>query len=349
MKRMGTTGWVLTGLALIIVVVFGIRLVQLSAVEELPETVDEIREREGIPVVAIEADRGTLEVWRTHSGTVTGERESVLRAKSDDEVREIRVRVGDRVRAGQLLVRQAGRASDARIRQAEAAVEQAERRVERLRPLWEAGALSDQDWEDANTQLELARADRDAVGDLQDGLAPIGGVVTEIPARVGVIPAQGDPLVRIVDDSAYRIPLRMSPDQALEFAVGQRVLAGTEEDAPEGRVDRLSIQADPRSRLVEVDARFSGGSATGLRPGSFVTVQILVDAREDVVRVPRTAVRPEGVWVLDGSDRVELREVEVGIRGETWVEILRGIEPGERVVTEGTSLLSDGARARVVD
>lgn len=349
MKRMGTTGRVLTGLALIIAVVFGIRLVQLSAEEEPLETVDEIREREGIPVVAATADRGTLEVWRTHSGTVIGERESVLRAKSDDEVREIRVRVGDRVQAGQLLVRQAGRASDARIRQADAAVEQAARRVDRLRPLWEAGALSDQDWEDANTQLELARANRDAVGDLQDGLAPIGGIVTEIPARVGEIPAQGDPLVHIVDDSAYRIPLRMSPDQAREFSVGQRVLTGTDDDAPEGRIDRVSIQADPRSRLVQVDARFPGGSATGLRPGSFVTVRILVDAQEDVVRVPRAAVRPEGVWVLNGDDRVELREVEVGIRGDTWVEILQGVEPGERVVTEGTGLLSNGARARVVD
>jgi membrane fusion protein (multidrug efflux system) len=349
MKRMGTTGWVLTGLALVIVVVFGIRLVQLSAEEEPPETVDEIREREGLPVIAVEADRGTLEVWRSHSGTVTGARESILRAKSDDEVREIRVRVGDRVRAGQLLVRQGGRTTDARIRQVDAAVQQAERRVERLRPLWEAGALSDQDWEDANTQLELARADRDAVGDLQDGLAPIAGIVTEVPATVGFIPAQGDPLVRIVDDSAYRIPLRMSPEQAAEFSAGQRALAGSDESASEGRVDRVSIQADPRSRLVEVDVRFSGAATTGLRPGSFVTVRILVDAREDVVRVPRAAVRPEGVWVLNGDNRVELREVEVGIRGEEWVEILRGIEPGERVVTEGASLLSDGARARVVD
>jgi multidrug efflux pump subunit AcrA (membrane-fusion protein) len=53
--------------------------------------------------------------------------------------------------------------------------------------------------------------------------------------------------------------------------------------------------------------------------------------------------------VLNGNDQVELRAVEVGLRGEEWIEILSGVEPGERVVTEGTRLLSDGARARVVD
>ncbi len=347
--RRGKTAWVLGILGLVLLVAFTVRLVQLSAEEEPAETVDEIREREGIPVLVAEAERGDLEVWRTFSGTVTGERESVLRARSDDEVREVRVRVGDRVRAGQLIVRQAGQVSDARVRQADAAVEQAERRVERLRPLWEAGALSDQDWEDANTALELARADREGLAGLTDGLAPIGGIVSEVPARVGMFPAQGDPLVRIVDDSAWRIPLRMSPEQAAELREGQEARVGPGDDAPEGRVDRVTLQADPRSRLVEVDVRVGAGRATGLRPGTFASVRVLVDARSDVVRIPRLALRPEGVWVLNGSDRVELRSVEIGLRGEEWIEILSGVAPGERVVTEGTRLLSDGARARVVD
>ncbi|TVR50303.1 MAG: efflux RND transporter periplasmic adaptor subunit [Gemmatimonadales bacterium] len=350
MKRMGTTGWVLTGLALVIVLIFGIRLVQLSAEEDPADTVDQIREREGIPVVVAEAERGTLEVWRTFSGTVTGERESVLRARSDDEVREVRVRVGDRVQSGQMLVRQAGQASDARIRQADAALQQAQRQVERLRPLWEAGALSDQDWEDANTRMELARADREALSGTTDGIAPIAGLVSEVPARVGMIPTQGDALVRIVDDSAWRIPLRVSPDQAAELQAGQAARVGTGVDPVVGLVDRVTLQADPRSRLVEVDVRVDGASAAGrLRPGSFATVQVLVDIREEVVRIPRTALRPEGVWVLNGDDVVELREVEAGLQGDEWVEIMVGVDVGERVVTEGARFLSDGARAQVVD
>lgn len=345
MMRMGRTGWVLTGIGAVLVVVFVIRIIQLSADEEPSPTVDEIRESSGLPVVVAEVDRGDLEMWRRFSGTVTGEREAVLRARSDDEIREIRVGVGDRVEAGQMIVRQAGQGSDARVRQARASLQQAERNVERLRPLWEAGALSDQDWEDANTQLELAEADLEAAAEVQGGIAPIDGVVSEVPARVGSIPAPGDPLVRVVDDSAYRVPLRISERQAGEVERGMRAEVSGVETA--GSVDRVAIQASPMTRLVEVEVRFPG-SAT-LRPGTLVNVRVLVAAVEDVVRVPVRAVRDDGVWVLADDETVEFREVEVGLRNEEMVEIRSGLQAGETVVTEGASLLSDGARVQVVD
>jgi membrane fusion protein, multidrug efflux system len=348
--KMGGTAWVLLALGILVSGIFVLRVVQLSEAAPAVETVDEIRAREGIPVVLVAAERGPLEVWRTHTGTVTGEREAILRARSDDEVREIRARVGDRVNVGDVLVRQVSRLSDARIRQVSVALEQAERQVERLRPLWEAGALSDQRWEEANAQLALTRADSDAVQELQDGLAPIRGIVTDVPGRVGMIPAQGMPLVHIVDDAQWRVLLRVSPDQAQELAPGQRVEAiPAGGGAPEaGRIERAAIQVDPRSRLVEVEARFPGGSASSLRPGSLASVRVQVDARDDVVRIPREAVRPEGVWVILPDGIATLRAVEVGLQGEAWVEVVRGIEPGETVVVEGTRLLSEGARARVV-
>lgn len=348
-RGVSTTVWVLVVLGLIVVGIFAFRLVQLSSDPPPAETVDQIREREGIPVVVAQAERGSIQAWRSFNGTVTGDRESVLRARSDDEIREVRVRVGERVEPGQLLVRQSGQSSDARVRQAEAQLEQAERRVERLRPLWEAGALSDQDWEDANTGLDLARADLEALSGTLDGLAPISGVVSEVPARVGMIPAQGDPLVHVVDDSAWRIPLQVSPEQAEEIAEGMTARIGSSSDAPTGRVDRVALQAGPRSRLVEVEVVVAGSAAPDLRPGTLASVQILVAEAEGTVRIPRIALRNEGVWVLNGEDRAELREVRTGLESEEWIEILEGVEPGERVVTEGTRLLSDGALGQVVE
>ncbi len=345
MARMGRTGWILSTLGLVVVVILVVRIIQLAGDDEPDPTVDEIRDRTGFPVLVHQVDRGDLETWRRFTGTVMGEREAVLRARSDDEIREIRVSVGERVGAGDLLVRQAGQGSDARMRQARAALRQAERNVERLRPLWEAGALSDQDWEDANTQLEVAQADLEATAGPQEGLAPIAGVVSEVPARVGSIPQPGEPLVRVVDDGSYRIPLRVSERQAREVRPGMRVEAVGVETP--GTVDRVAIQADPRTRLVEVEARFPG--AAELRPGILAGVRILVDSRDDVVRAPEAALRDGGVWVVRDDDTVEFREVEVGLRNEEFVEVLSGLSEGDMVVVEGASLLSDGARVQVVD
>lgn len=344
MKRMGRTGWVLTGIGLIVAVIFVVRLVQLSGDEQPDPTVDEIREARGLPVVLAAADRGDLETWRHFSGTVMGDREAVLRARSDDEIRELLADVGDRVTQGQTLVRQAGQGSDARIRQAQAGLEQAERTVERLRPLWEAGALSDQDWDEANTQLELAEADLESTAEIQGGIAPISGLVSEVPARVGSFPQLGDPLIRIVDDASYRVPLRISEAQARELERGMSArVAGLE---AEGELDRMAIQASAVTRLVEVEARFPGSSS--LRPGALVTVEVLVAAVEDVVRVPRQALGDDGVWVVSGGE-AEFRTVEVGLQNDQWVEIMSGLDSGEAVVVEGASLLTDGARVEVID
>jgi membrane fusion protein, multidrug efflux system len=347
--KIGGTVQVLAVLGLFVIGIFVVRVIQLSEAAPVAETVDEIRAREGIPVVVQAAERGPIEVWRSHTGTVSGDREAILRARNDDEVREIRARVGDRVAVGDVLVRQVSRLSDARIRQVAVGLEQVERQVERLRPLWEAGALSDQQWEEANAQLALARADFDAVQELQDGLAPISGIITDVPGRVGMIPSQGTPLVHIVDDRVWRVVLRVSPDQALELRAGQPATASTTGGAAvEGQIDRTSIQADPRSRLIEVEARFPGGSGSPLRPGSLATVRVRVEARDDVIRIAREALRPEGVWVLRADGTASLRTVQVGLRGDDWFEVIDGIQPGDVVVVEGTRLLSEGALARVV-
>src|SRR5690606_39148176 len=103
--------------------------------------------------------------WRSFSGTVSGVREGVVRARSDARVVEVPVSLGSRVQRGQLLVRLSGEAEEARLRQATVNERQARRTVERLRGLFEAGALSEQDWEDALSGLELAEAEHAAARD----------------------------------------------------------------------------------------------------------------------------------------------------------------------------------------
>jgi hypothetical protein len=109
--------------------------------------------------------------------------------------------------------------------------------------------------------------------------------------------------VRIVDDSAWRIPLRMSPEQATELQVGQEARVGSLESG------RRPGAGGPgrRSRPTPGPAwwRWTSGSPGGaglLRPGLRHRA-VLVDARDDVVRIPRPRLRPEGVWVLNGDDR----------------------------------------------
>lgn len=221
---------------------------------------------------------------------------------------------------------------------------QASRTVDRLRPLHDAGAISDQEWEQAQTQLELATADVVAARDMLTLTSPLAGTVTEVIARPGMIPSAGDPLVRVADLSQLVVYLRVSAAEAAEIRRGQRARAAAA--GVEGVVQRIALQADPATRLVEVEVAFP--PAAGLIPGTLATVQIEVASVEHTVMVPRAAVRENRVWIVGDDDRVTARSVRAGLQTRDQVQILEGVEPGERVVVEGGALLSDGARVRIV-
>jgi RND family efflux transporter MFP subunit len=335
---------ILGGVGLLLLAVIVLRIVQASSPGDAAPTVEQIREQRGVPVSVAIVSRGPLTVSREFSGTVSGTREGILRARSDDEVSAVTVAVGDRVRQGQLLVRVASAGVAARVRQADAALRQAQSTADRMRPLHEAGAVSDQEWERALTQLELARADLAAARDPLQLTSPLTGTVTEVLVRPGMVPRSGDPLVRVADLSQLIVYLQVSAAEAAGIREGQpaRYAAG----GASGRVQRVALQADPATRLVEVQVAFP--PTAGLIPGTLASVEIQVASRDDAVQAPRAAVRDGTVWVVNEQNRVTRRRVQVGLESADAVELLAGAAPGERVVVEGGSLLSDGAQVRVV-
>lgn len=319
-----------------------VRVMQATAERDPVPTVEQIRQDRGVSVAVASVEEGPLEVWREHSGTVSGSQEAVVRARTGDRIADVPVTVGQSVRRGQVLVRQAGETADARVRQADTARLQAERHVARMRPLYEAGAISDQEWDSATTQLELAEADLAAARDPLVLTSPLTGVVTGVPARPGMIPEAGDALVRVADLSRFVVYLRVSAVQAEEIRQGQPARLVNREVL--GRVRRVALQADPETRLVEVEVEFPADARLIL--GTLARVQIQVASRPDAVSVPRDAVRDGMAWVVGDDDRASRRPLTLGIETRDRIEVLAGVRPGDRVVVEGASRLSEGALVR---
>jgi len=341
------------GLALVLLVV--IRVIQATADVEPTLSVEEIRRQTGVPVEVAEARVGPLVVRRQFTGTTRGIRSATIRARTEDEIVEIPVEVGQRVRVGDVMIRQSSEGSQAAVRQAEAAWEQARRNVERLRPLREDGAISEQDWENALTALTVAEANLEAARRAVVLTSPIDGVVTDILETRGTVPSRGDPLVRVSDLSRVQVLLQVSPAQARELAVG--LAAELPEYGLVGQVSRIALQADPESRLLEVELTFPGRPVAGAAatadarpvvPGALVTASVVVGRREGAVLVPRAAVREGAVWVVDEQGLAHRRQVRLGLEGADAAEVLEGVAEGDRVVVSGASLLSEGVQTRIV-
>jgi RND family efflux transporter MFP subunit len=336
-------------IGLILVVLVVVRVVQASGEQELPPDVEEIRRQSGIPVEVASAQTGPLVVTREFTGTIRGIRSATIRARTGDEIVEIPVRVGQRVAAGAILIRQSQEGSMASVRQAEAAYDQASRSVERLRPLREQGAISEQDWDNATTALSVAEANLAAAMRAVDLTSPISGVVTDVMETRGSVPSPGDPLVRVSDLSRIQVLLQVSTSQSRELAIGQQAVLPDYQIT--GQVTRIALQADPETRLLEVELTFPGSAGSTGRsvvPGGLVTASVVIGEKESALLVPRDAMNEGAVWVIDNAGIASLRPVKTGLAAADLVEILDGVTEGERVVIAGASLLSDGALARIV-
>lgn len=337
----------LIGLILVVLVV--VRVVQASGEQELPPGVEEIRRQSGIPVEVTALQIGPLVVSREYTGTIRGIRSATIKARTSDEIVDIPVRVGQRVASGDILIRQSQEGSMASVRQAEAAHDQASRSVDRLRPLKEQGAISEQDWDNAQTALSMAEANLAAARRSVELTSPIDGVVTDILETRGTVPSSGDPLIRVSDLSRVQVLLQLSTSQSREIALGQQAMLP--EYQLTGRVSRIALQASPESRLLEVELTFPGSSSSSeyrVVPGGLVTAGVVVGERETALLIPRDALDEGTVWVIDEANIASRHAVVTGLTAADQVEVLEGLAEGDRVVVAGASLLSEGALARIV-
>jgi RND family efflux transporter MFP subunit len=121
-----------------------------------------------------------------------------------------------------------------------------------------------------------------------------------------------------------------------------------EEGTFSGRVLRLAPTLDPMTRTLRAEVAVENPDGN-LRPGMFVEVTLIAERRENVAVVPRQAVTERGgrkvVFVLNGQ-KVNQRDVGVGLGDDEMIEIRQGVEPGERIVVRGLETLTDGTSVR---
>ena len=118
-------------------------------------------------------------------------------------------------------------------------------------------------------------------------------------------------------------------------------------------VDEVSPVLDPASRTVRIRLRFAGQADPRIRAGMFATVSLVTNTRRDVPIVPRTSViNTYGSWIVftvDERNIASRRTVTLGIESELFVEVLSGLEIGDRVVSAGQNFLTEGDLVRIVE
>lgn len=280
-------------------------------------------------------------VYRTVPGEVVSASEVTLASKILGRVAMLKVREGDRVRAGETLIQLDDTEIRAQLARAEADLENAKANLDRVTRLLAGHAATEQERDNAQRTYKVAEATKRALEANQAEasiIAPFDGTITERWVEPGEVVSPGRPLLKLEDYRRLRLEAVVPETEVAALRRGSLVRVELDiqgEGVMEGRVAQILPSADPatHSLLVKVDLPPSPGLSTGL----YGRLSYPTGVRKTLL-VPQSAVLERGqlsrIFVAEPSGEIRSRMVKTGTLTGGRIEILSGLRPGERVVAE---------------
>ncbi len=279
--------------------------------------------------------------------------------------------------------------AESSVKQARAQVEAATKNQERMDALYQAGAVPLVQFEAAQTQLNVARAQLELAlqsldvvnsGTAQQAIAaataqtkqaaagldlarsqlsaatlsaPYDGAISFVNVNLGEIVSPGVPVVGLVESGKLYAEFMVSEKQVGVLKAGQsiEITVPTASKNATATVAGISPSVDARSRMyrLRVEVKTPEGS---FRPGMMAEARLLEDSRAGCTAIPEECVVGGSVdpSVFVAKDgAAEKRPVKLGISDGRYIEILSGIQEGDSIVQKGQTYLKHGAKIRVVD
>jgi RND family efflux transporter MFP subunit len=303
--------------------------------------------------------------------TLRSQRSTTIQPEVSGLVSRIHVKPGDRVRPGDPLVQINGEKQQASVRSTEAEragteadVEYWRGQVKRLEALVGAGAISRQEFDQAQNSLRTAEARLQAINaDVREGQvelqyyrvqAPQAGVVGDIVIRVGDRITPATEITTIDDNSALEADIQVPLDRTPELRIGLPVelLDSGGEVVATNPITFISPRVDERTQTVLVKAAMKD-APDALRAQQFARARIIWRETPGLT-VPITAVqRISGLYFCfvaepgEGGGLVaRQRPIEVGeLVGNDYI-VRSGLKPGDRIITSGIQKIGNGAPVR---
>jgi RND family efflux transporter MFP subunit len=280
-------------------------------------------------------------------GTVRPKLSAVIEAKVSGRIEQMLVVPGQLVTNGELLVQLDAHEIQSRLDQIAASRQQAESDLKRATDLMQQKILSQSEFDNTQSKFRIAAAAEAEANTMLDYtviVAPFDGVVTRKLTDVGDLAAPGKALLQMENPDTLRLEADMPEALIGNVKLGDKLavrIAAVTNDIT-GTVAEMSPTADSNSRTYLVKLDLPG--ATGLRSGQFGRVSVPV-GEASAIRVPVSALIQRGqmelVFVF-ANGHAQLRLVKTGSRIGDEIEVVSGLDSGERVVTDGATALMDG-------
>ena len=332
--------------------------------------------RPPMTVEVTKVSRGKISAYISVVGNLIGQQTVDVAPKAGGRLQSVSVKLGDRVRRGQILAKIEDRelleqvnqaeashqVAEAGVRRSEADLSLALTNVERARNLFGRQLLPKQQLDDAEArytsavaQLDLSKAQvaqsEARLKELRINLSntsvvsPTDGFVSQRHVDPGAWVSQNAPVASVVDISSLRLVANVVEKDLRAVNPGDPAVVEVDAYPGEkfnGRIARVSPILDPATRTASMEIEIPNRESR-LKPGMYAKVTLEVDSRENVLIIPKPALvdsgGQRGVYQTNDDGRATFKVVRVGLEDNEKAEILDGLREGEIVISTGAGSL----------
>lgn len=311
-------------------------------------------------------------------GTVRASTSAVVSSRIPGTIAVLKVREGDRVKKGQLLVQLYAPENEATAAVALAAIDEAERNLneaqsrkiladktfDRYKNLLNAQVVSHQEFDVKQSEKDIAKQGvaqaesrlkqaqsaakaSSAISDYTKIVAPISGIISIKQVDLGASVFPGQPLLTIEDEGSYQLQLSLPENMANKIKVGTNIQVSLDAvPLPfSSRISEIVPTTDPASRTFIVKINLI---QKALKSGMFGRGKIPMGTSVNGITVPKSAIIERGaltsVWTVDKENLAHLRIVKTGIQQSDRVEILSGLSENDRIITSQIGKITEAAK-----
>lgn len=323
------------------------------------------------PVEAFQVARESIQQYVDDTGTVKSEQSQTVYLENTGRITSLYADVGDRVRRGDLLLKMSP--ADLKIAelasvQAKINLESAQKDWEKAQTLFQDGAISKTDFDNAETTYRQAVAVLQSAnaefGKQQKNLivqAPLDGIVLQKAVDVNQVVTPGTAAFIIGSPHNLEVDVDILADDVVKIRPGNTVaISGqaTGSAVLQGKVTKVapmaqnivsSLGVNQKRATITID--FTGGTGL-LKPGYDVDVRVFTQTKAKAITVPASAVfdlqGKNYVFVIVKS-RTQLRTIEKGIENDDQIEVISGLKPGEWVLSKPDNSIKEGMKVKVTN
>lgn len=304
----------------------------------------------------------------TYSGEVRGRYESQLAFQVSGKIIKRNVELGSVINAGDVLmqidpkdIQQTVNSTSAQVYSAESQLRLAESNLNRFRQLYEQGAVGRMTYDQYVSAYEVAAAavqqasaqHTQGANQLDYSLlrADKPGVISAITAEMGQVVSAGQPVLTLVQDGEREVEISVPENRIEELRKAQQIKVtfwALSKVTTDGRVREISPMADPVTRTYKVRISLLNPPPE-IKLGMTAAVTLLSSDAQQTVTIPLAAIYQNGdipaVWVVTGNT-ITLRPIKIGQFGDGTIQVLEGLQQGDRIVTAGVHKLKEGQKVK---